>query len=98
MTGRSGTTWHLKARNLMAEGVRVTGSTPSAVVTFTSKLNGVPSISGALAWEPYGFEDMWAARVTLPAGKGELTFVVSASALIDGDSVLGELQQSIRVI
>lgn len=95
---KTGASILVKARDLVAVGQRVTGDTESASVTYTSKLNGAASISGALAWEPYGLEQTWAALATAPATPGAFTVVITADAVIDGNPVRGISQTSVELI
>lgn len=94
----AGSSIWIKARNVIAAGERLTDDSLSVSVTYASTLDGAPSISGALAWEPYGLEGQWAAIATAPSAPGHLTVVITAQAVVDGVPVRGEFQQSAQII
>lgn len=95
---KTGASILVKARDLVAVGQRVTNQTPGVAVTYSAKLNGAPSISGALSWEPYGLEGTWAALATAPSTPGAFTVVITADAVIDGNPVRGVTQTSVELI
>lgn len=94
----AGDTWHLEARNLMTRLGAIDGSVAGATVTYTLTRNGSALGSGSLTWEPTGFQNAWAAPITLPATAGPLVAKVVASAVIGGVPVRGTIQESIQVV
>lgn len=95
---RTGDSWYIIGRNITAGGQLVTDETEDAAVTYTLRHKGVFAGSGALAWEAHNREDAWVAMIGLPATPGVLTIELTASATIDGDTLIGTKQTSLKVV
>jgi hypothetical protein len=99
-TARSGDTWYIVARDIVVSraGIIVDDETDDADVSYELTHNGVVAGSGSLAWEAYGYDDAWVARIALPATPGILRIEITASASVDGDDVVGSRQTSLKIV
>lgn len=98
MAAYTNTTYDLVARSLVLGGERVTDRTSDVAVSYALTHNGADYGGGTMTYGAHDREGAWSARFFLPSAPGVLKAVVTATATINGESLIGQLQATIQVI